>query len=164
MAKGILMSLSTVLAVPGSPVVASFDWRVRLLLDPTPDFGLALRGASLLGTSSMRVLAALISYLGGGAFSLGADRPRPVDLAGASAGGIVKTCGWRVTRLAVHLLSRARADEQGQAGCWAGAKNSVSASASASGWVRGAACPTPGILCTRALGTWSATCRALAVK
>ena len=26
------------------------------------------------------------------------------------------------------------------------------------------ACPAPGISCTRALGTWSATCRALAVK
>ena len=33
----------------------------------------------------------------------------------------------------------------GQAGRCAGKKNSVSASASTSGWVRGAACPAPGI-------------------
>jgi transposase len=50
----------------------------------------------------------------------------------------------------------------GQAGCWAGEKNSVSASASTSGWVSMTACPAPGISCIRALGTWSATCRAAA--
>jgi len=63
----------------------AFDWRVRLLLDPAPDFGLAVRGASLLGKPSLRAAAELISYLGGGAFSLGATGPRPVDLADAFA-------------------------------------------------------------------------------
>lgn len=46
---------------------------------------------------------------------------------------------------------------QGQVGS-ACQKNSVSGSATASGWVSGAACPAPGISWIRALGTWSATC------
>ncbi len=50
----------------------------------------------------------------------------------------------------------------GQAGCWADEKNSVRASARASGWVSMTACPAPGISCIRALGTWSARCRAAA--
>jgi arylsulfatase len=53
---------------------------------------------------------------------------------------------------------------RGQAGCRVDAKHSVSASASTSGWVSGAACPASGISRTRASGTWSATCRALAAK
>ena len=52
----------------------------------------------------------------------------------------------------------------GQAGCLADEKNSVSASAIASGWVSGPACPAPGISCIRALGTRSVTARALAAK
>jgi hypothetical protein len=92
-----------------------------------------------------------------------AVQPVP-DLVPVDAEELSRPVDRRVRRLAVHFLSWGSRDEQGQAGCWAGAKNSVSASASTLGWVRGAACPTPGISCIRALGTWSTTCRALAMK
>src|SRR5918994_679454 len=82
-------------------------------------------------------------------------RSRLITLGGAAT--VTKSPSRRM----VLKGSRRRA---GQAGCWAGTKNSMSASASASGWVSGAACPAPGIACNRALGTWSATYRALEVK
>jgi hypothetical protein len=52
----------------------AFDWRLRFLLDPTPDLRLAFHGALSLGKAAVALFGALAAEMGGGRIAI---KPRP---------------------------------------------------------------------------------------